>query len=111
MYPWILTLAVGIGIFFFVRAETTKPVVVASQPTVKTVDTNGLNACLEQAEEAYSASWNNNCQSEYMRCVENGISDSQCTSWYGGTCSLGNTVAGNLSSNLQRDKLDCYRQY
>lgn len=98
---------------YFVSAG--KPVVTPTTPTVqtttKTVDTTGLNSCLQQAEDAYSSSWENNCQSEYMRCVENGVSDSQCTSWYGGMCSLGNTVAGNLSSNLQRDKLDCYRQY
>lgn len=89
-----------------------QPVVqVATVKTVSVDTTNELNNCIQQATDAYTASWANNCQSEYNSCVSNGVSESQCSSWYGGMCSLGNTVAGQLSSNLQRDKLDCYRQY
>lgn len=77
-----------------------------------TVDTTGLlDSCLSRADQAYTASWQNNCQVNYNTCVQNGVSTSQCANWYGGMCSLGNTAAGQLSINLQRDRTDCLREY
>lgn len=70
-----------------------------------------LQSCLSDAANQYTASWQNNCQSNYAACIQGGVSLNQCTLWWGGTCSLGNTVANQLLLNLQRAKTDCFREY
>lgn len=89
------------------------PVEIKAAPvqTVSVDTTAQLNSCIEQANDSYTASWQNNCTNEYNSCISGGISQSQCYSWYGGMCNLGNTTAAQLNTNWQRDKLNCFRQY
>lgn len=83
---------------------------VVAQPAVDRMAE--IRACVQQANDAYTQTWNNDCQQNYNGCMSSGhISQTQCYSWYGGSCSLGNAVAAQLSLNLQRNKNDCYREY
>lgn len=82
-------------------------------PTSVPVDHSAeIQACIQQANDTYTQSWNNNCQSNYNDCMSSGhISQAQCYQWWGGSCALGNTVAAQYSLDLQRNKNDCYREY
>lgn len=118
-YTWGL-IAVVVGLIAYSSytppakaLPTATPTEVKAVPVqTVSVDTSAqLDSCIEQANDSYTQSWQNNCTNEYNSCISGGISQSQCYSWYGGMCSLGNTVAAQLNTNLQRDKLGCYRQY
>lgn len=102
-------------------ATAQSPVVTQSAPVAQpTVDRMAeIRACVQQANDAYTETWNSNCQRGYDACMTpytaDGITINQsqqlCYSQWGGSCSLGNAVAAQLSLNLQRDKQDCYREY
>lgn len=119
-YIWgLIAFVVGL-IAYSSYTPSTKPIVtatltpvLASPVQIVTVDrTAQINSCIQQADDLYTESWKNNCQQQYNSCMASGvISSTQCYSWYGDTCSLGNTTATQLNTNWQRDKLNCFRQY
>lgn len=115
MFKYILLATVVVGIFMY-TSHTTTPQKTVSFPTLTptvntTKDTSGLSSCLDTANSTYEESWQQNCQANLNACIGNGVSEAQCTNWYGGMCKLGNTIASQLSNNLQRDKIDCFREY